>query len=166
VTASGADLPTPELPAPEPSAPRTVASPGPQAVARIVDVGLRVLAGVVATLLAVLLALAEGFLLPTRIVDIPAPVASFVLVVAGNAALIRFAYHATGSGLGMVGPCVAWLGTMLVLGSRTDEGDLVLPGDWRALLLFFGGTAVLVVAAFLAVTPSPARIRGGAAERP
>ena len=132
---------------------------------RIADIVVRLVAAVLTTLLAVVLALVAGFLLPMRAGGVPVPVISFALVLAGNAALVWFARYATASRLGIVGPCVAWLGTMLVLGTRTAEGDLVLPGDWRGIGLIFVGASTLAVAGFIVASPSMRRSPAAVVEK-
>jgi hypothetical protein len=123
----------------------------------VADVGLRLAAAIVATLLGGVFGLITAFLVPYRIGAVPIPL-SFLMALAGNIAVIRFARYATASRLGIVGPVVSWLGVMLVLGSRTAEGDLVLRGDWRGLGTLFAGAVAFAIAGFLAVSPPPPRL--------
>lgn len=123
----------------------------------LADVGLKVVAGVIVTLLAVVFALLTAFLVPFRIGGVPVPL-SFVAALVGNVLLIRYARYATDSRLSIIGPVVAWLAVMLVFGSRTAEGDLVLTGDWRGLGTLFVGAVAFAIAGFLAVAPTPPRL--------
>ncbi len=153
----------PEPAAVVPGAPEAGAEASPrERSARVVrllalaDVGLRLAAGIIVTLLAVVFALLTAFLVPFRIGSVPVPL-SFVAALVGNILLIRYARYATDSRLGIVGPVVAWLAVMLVFGSRTAEGDLVLTGDWRGLGTLFIGAVAFAVVGFLAVSPAPPR---------
>ena len=150
------------VPEAEPQTPAPVQPPKPPilspAALHVVDVVSRVVAHAVSIVLAVLLAVVEAFLLPMRVGPLTVPFVSFTLAVVANAALIRFARYATGSRLGIVGPCVVWIGVLLILSTRTAEGDLVMPGDWRGLGLLFIGAAVFAVTGFLAVSPPAQRL--------
>ncbi len=151
--AAPAALPAPAPPAAPPEAePRPAFEDSP--LGQAFDTGFRVLVGVFVTLLAIVLALVEAFYAPLRTLGVAVPLISLVLAVVGNASLVWFARFATGSRLGVVAPCVAWLGTMLALSSRTTEGDLILPADWRGIGLFFLGASTLTVAGFLVVMPT------------
>jgi hypothetical protein len=150
------------VPEAEPQTPALVEPPKPRGmspdVLRVVDGVSRVVAYVVSTALAVLLALVEAFLLPMRVGPLAVPFVSFALAVVANAGLIRFARYATGSRLGIVAPCIAWIAVLLTLSTRTAEGDLVMPGDWRGLGLLFIGAGVFAVTGFLAVSPPVRRL--------
>jgi hypothetical protein len=122
-------------------------------LALLLDVGLRVVGGVVATIAAALFALLAVLLVPLRIGSVPIPIA-FVVVIVGNILVIRYARRVTGSRLGVVGPCVAWFAVMLTAGQRTIEGDVLLPGDWRGLGLLFIGALSLAITAYFAVAPN------------
>jgi len=122
----------------------------------LADLGLRLAAGVIVTLLAVVFALLTAFLVPFRVGGVPVPL-SLVAALVGNVLLIRYARYATDSRLGIVGPVVAWLAVMLAFGARTTEGDLVVTGDWRGLGTLFIGAVAFAVAGFLAVAPTPPR---------
>ena len=140
-------------PAPAPPAPAPPAAPPlSQELTAALDLGIRFAGGLLAIAFAVVLALLAAFLMPLRIFDVPAPL-GLLVAAGGNVALVAFARYVTGSGLGIVGPCIAWIATMLVLGSRTAEGDLVLTGDWRGIAVLFVGAAALTVAGYLAVAP-------------
>jgi hypothetical protein len=150
--APGAPPEVGKAPGAPPEVGETPAAAGEAPLVRVLDVATRVGGGVVATLLAVLFALVTALLVPLRVGPVPVPV-SFLIAVGGNVVLVWFARRATGSRIGIVVPCVAWLGTMVVLGARTTEGDLVVPGDWRGLGVLFLGATALAVAAFLAIAP-------------
>lgn len=150
------------VPEAEPQTPALVEPPKRRtmspAALRAVDVVSRVVAHTVSILLAVLLALVEAFLLPMRVGPLAVPFISLLLAVVANAGLIRFARYATGSRLGIIAPCVAWIGVLLALSTRTAEGDLVMPGDWRGLGLLFIGAGAFTVSGFLAVSPPVRRL--------
>lgn len=99
----------------------------------------RLVGGVLLGLVAVELAVLECFLVPLRVGTVPAPVAALVAVV-GNVALTRAMYRVTRNRIATAVPVVCWLVIVLVLASRTSEGDLVVPGTWPGLLFLFAGT--------------------------
>jgi hypothetical protein len=134
---------------------RPVAGPPAAAPARehpALDLGLRFAAGILATAFGALVALLTAFLVPLRFAGYAVPVA-FVVALAGNIAVVWFARYATASRIGVLGPCVAWLAVMVVLSTRTAEGDLILPGDWRGIGVLFVGATGLAIAGFLAISP-------------
>jgi hypothetical protein len=124
----------------------------------LLDTMLRVAGALVATLAAVVVAVTAAFLTMLRIGTVEVPFGIAVVVV-GNVLVIGFAKRATGSVLGLAGPCLAWFVTTLVMTFRTTEGDLVLPGDWRSIAVMLAGAVSIAAAAFLAAMPSGPRQR-------
>ncbi|HEX5495106.1 MAG TPA: DUF6113 family protein [Mycobacteriales bacterium] len=116
----------------------------------------RVLAGVLVGLGAVELGVLECFLVPFRIGGTSVPVA-LLLALVGNVVLTRAMYRATAHRAATAVPVVAWLALVLVLASKTAEGDLVVPGTWPGLLFLFGGTIAGAVAVGRTVAPSRRR---------
>lgn len=87
---------------------------------------------------AVLLAMMELLYLPLRVSGWPVPVSILVAIVT-TAWLIRAAAELVGGGLAASAPLVAWVATVLVFGTAGPGGDVLLPSDWRSLLLLAGG---------------------------
>jgi hypothetical protein len=125
------------------------------------DVALRLAAIVVAAAGAALVALLSAFLVPLRIGTTHLPLC-FLVVIAGNIVVVRFAYSATGSRLAIVAPCLAWFVTMLPLTVRKTEGDLVVADSWVGLGVLFLGAMALAIAAFLVIVSAGPPVPGPA----
>jgi uncharacterized membrane protein YGL010W len=97
------------------------------------------------SLLAVLTAVVEAFLVPVELV--PGLSVATLLAVAANLALTRAAWAATGRGALAVVPALAWLVTAFGLGFERAEGDLVVPGTGSGLLFLLAGTVAAAVGA-------------------
>jgi hypothetical protein len=92
------------------------------------EVALRIAGTLVGLLLGFLTALWEIFASPLRAGGFPLPV-SPVLAIATNVALVWFTRRVTGkTGLALL-PGVVWFGTMMVAASKTQAGDLLIPGN-------------------------------------
>lgn len=87
---------------------------------------------------AVLLAVVELLFLPLRVGGWPLPVSILVAAVT-TPRLVRAASELGGTGLAAVTPLAAWLATVLVFGTAGPGGDVLLPADWRSLVLLAGG---------------------------
>lgn len=87
---------------------------------------------------AVLLAVVELLFLPLRVGGWPVPVSVLVAIVS-TPWLVRTAAELIGGGLAASAPLAAWVATVLVFGTAGPGGDVLLPSDWRSLLLLAGG---------------------------
>ena len=100
----------------------------------------RVLAFALVVVLAVELALWEGFFVVTRPFGLGIPVAALVAVV-GNVALGRAGARVLGGPLGAVVPGVLWLAIAFTLSTRTSAGSVVVTNSFRGLAFLVAGTA-------------------------
>lgn len=87
---------------------------------------------------AVLLAVLELLYLPLWIGAVQFPITAAVAAVT-TPLLVAEAARLSRSRLAAAAPLLAWLATTFVLGVLGPGGDVVLIGDWRALLLIGGG---------------------------
>lgn len=95
---------------------------------------------------AVVLALLELFFLPLRFDgellphfhDWPFPI-TIVVAIITTPLLVMAASRCTGTLAGASAPLFVWLTTLVVLGLFGPGGDMVLPNDWRSLMLLAGG---------------------------
>lgn len=87
------------------------------------------------TAYSVVFAVLEVLYLPVYVGAVPVPVGAFAAALT-NAALVHAAGWFTTRTAVAAAPMIAWLLTVLVLASGGPGGDVLVPGDWRALLLF------------------------------
>jgi hypothetical protein len=111
------------------------------------ELAVRIAGGVVAVLAGAGSALVEGLLTPLRLGDVPLPVAPVLGAVLG-VPLVAYGAWSTGSRLGGLAPCVAWLAMMIALVSPTAEGDLILTGTGMGVAVFLCGAGSLVVGVY------------------
>jgi hypothetical protein len=104
-------------------------------------------------LLTLLLAVWGAFLVPLKAGTIPVPV-SWVVAGVGNAAL-GLAAGRLYARQGVLGTGVLWLAVALTLGTKRDEGDLVVPGDVVGLLFLLIGAVGSAVAYGLVPRAAP-----------
>lgn len=101
--------------------------------------------------LALLVTVWGAFLLPLRIAGHLAPV-SLLVVTAGNL-LLGLAAGVLGGRPGAAGPGLLWLGVALTLGSRREEGDVIIAGGTvNSGYLLLGALAAVMA---VALTTSP-----------
>lgn len=101
---------------------------------------------------AVVLAVLELLFLPLRIGGWPVPVSILVALVT-TTWLVLAAADVVGGGPVAGAPLAAWLVTVLVFGTAGPGGDVLLPADWRSLLLLAGGMFPAAVALGRALRP-------------
>jgi fatty acid desaturase len=94
--------------------------------------------------LAALLALWGGFLVPLRYGTTPVPV-SWLIAVVGNGALGWVGGRLLGR-RGAIGPGLVWLVVALMLGTQRAEGDLIVPGTVVGLVFLLSGAVTSAVA--------------------
>ena len=100
---------------------------------------------VVLLVLALELAVWEAFLVMTRPLGRPLPLAA-VLAVVGNLALGRAGAALLARPLGAALPGLLWLAVALGLGMQRAEGDVVVTESGRGLAFLFGGAIAAAVA--------------------
>ncbi|MGC5049904.1 hypothetical protein ACLQ2S_00385 [Micromonospora sp. DT48] len=123
---------------------------------RPVDVGLRTAGGLFAVVAAVLSAVLELLLAPLRVGGYLIGVAVLVAV-ATNIVLSWFAVETVGRRWAVVLPAVPWVVIMVIAADRTNEGDVLLVGNWVGLTLVVGGAMTFTVMAFRSIlAPAPA----------
>ncbi|WP_092378251.1 hypothetical protein [Micromonospora phaseoli] len=130
----------------------------PSRLRRIVDIGLRVTGGVLAVVAGAATAVLELLLAPLRIGGYLVGAAVLVAVIA-NVALSWFAIETVGRRWAVALPALPWVAVMMVAADRTDEGDVLLVGNWVGLTLVVAGAMTFAVMAFrsiLAPVGSPA----------
>lgn len=130
-----------------PQAPPPAPRPG-------VDRAIRIAGGIVAVYGGLITGLIEIAYTPLRLGRWPVPV-SIPLAIILNAALVWFAYRATGHrGVALL-PGLAWFALVVVASVRTSEGDLLLISTWVPLGTIFGGTLGWGIAAYRLIIPRP-----------
>ena len=87
---------------------------------------------------AVALAAVELAYLPARVGTVPFPIA-ILLAAVSTPWLVRRAAELGGSRSVAAVPVVAWVLALGVLGVAGPGGDVLLPADWRSVLLLGGG---------------------------
>jgi hypothetical protein len=87
---------------------------------------------------AVALAAVELAYLPLRVGAAPVPV-TILLAVVSTPWLVRSAAELGGCRAVAAAPLVVWLLALGVLGIAGPGGDVLLPADWRSMLLLGGG---------------------------
>ncbi len=121
----------------------------------VTDRMLRVVGGVFGVWAAVLAATVESFLVPLRVAGHRVP-AAILLAVVANVVLAWYMREATGSRLATLLPGLVWFVVTVPMGSRTDEGDLILTGDnWVSLSLLLVGAGSVALGVFLAIGRRP-----------
>ncbi|MGH3775506.1 MAG: hypothetical protein ACRDRR_07175 [Pseudonocardiaceae bacterium] len=115
---------------------------------------------------AVALAAVELLYLPLRVGAVPVP-ATILLAVVSTRWLVRSAAELGGPRSVAAVPLVVWLLALGVLGVAGPGGDVLLPADWRSLLLLGGGLfpAALVLGRALARPAVATSVSGGVAGR-
>lgn len=93
---------------------------------------------VVLVLVAVLLAALELLFLPLRVAGVPLPI-TILLAALTTPWLVRSAATLGGHPGLAAAPLVAWVGAVLVFGLAGPGGDVLLPADWRSLVLLGAG---------------------------
>ncbi|MGH4008539.1 MAG: hypothetical protein ACRDTH_10365 [Pseudonocardiaceae bacterium] len=111
---------------------------------------------------AVALAAVELLYLPLWVGTVPIPV-TILLAVVSTRWLVRSAAELGGSRWVAAVPLVVWLLALGVLGVAGPGGDVLLPADWRSLLLLGGGLfpAALVLGRALARPAGATSASGG-----
>lgn len=127
-------------------------SPGqtgpPPAWVPALDLALRVLAGLIVTVAAVLSAALELILATVRVGGHLVGI-SVLLAVVANTALAWFAHRAVGTGWAVAIPAVIWFGLMVVAAGGTAEGDILLAGNnWVGLGMIVAGSMAFAVMGF------------------
>ncbi|MGH3883696.1 MAG: hypothetical protein ACRDRY_02115 [Pseudonocardiaceae bacterium] len=115
---------------------------------------------------AVALAAVELLYLPLRVGAVPVPV-TILLAVVSTRWLVRSAAELGGPRSVAAVPLVVWLLALGVFGVAGPGGDVLLPADWRSLLLLGGGLfpAALVLGRTLARPAVATSASGGVAGR-
>ncbi|GAA2589548.1 hypothetical protein GCM10010399_19560 [Dactylosporangium fulvum] len=137
--------------------------------AKRLDVGITVAGLVVATLLALALAIVEAFLAPLRLngSGMRLPI-SLVLALVTNPLLGWFAFVTTGKRLAALLPAGAWCAVWILAAGRTSEGDLLITdNNWVGLLTLFAGPMAFAIGIYVTALRKRtamvgARTRGGA----
>lgn len=83
----------------------------------------------------VIFAVLEVLYLPVYLGTVAVPFGALGAALS-NAALVHAAGGFTTRTAASAAPVLAWLVTVLVLASGGPGGDVLVPGDWRTLLLF------------------------------
>ncbi|GAA0718661.1 hypothetical protein Drose_04975 [Dactylosporangium roseum] len=120
--------------------------------AKRLDVGITVAGLVVATLLALALAIVEAFLAPLRLngSGMRLPI-SLVLALVTNPLLGWFAFVTTGKRLAALLPAAAWCVVWILAAARTSEGDLLIAdSNWVGLLTLFAGPMAFAIGIYVA----------------
>ncbi|MEH0935645.1 hypothetical protein [Micromonospora psammae] len=135
--------------------------PSPGRFARLFDLALRVVGGLVSLLGGVLAALL-GLLFSTvrvggQLVGVSVPV-----TIAAAIALSWFAYATVGRKWAVALPALPWFVLMSVAAVRSDEGDLLVAGDnWVGLGMITAGAMTFAVMAFRQILGPPQRRHDG-----
>ncbi|MGH3979407.1 MAG: hypothetical protein ACRDRZ_10480 [Pseudonocardiaceae bacterium] len=103
---------------------------------------------------AVLLAAVELLFLPLRLGGVAFPV-TILLAALTTPWLVRTAASLGGGGLAAGAPLAAWVATLLLFGTAGPGGDVLLPADWRSLVLLGAGMFPAAVALGRALHPGP-----------
>lgn len=93
---------------------------------------------VVLVLDAILLAVVELLFLPLYLGAVPFPV-TILLAAVSTPWLVRSAAALGEPSAAAAAPLVAWVVALLVFGVAGPGGDVLLPADWRSLLLMAAG---------------------------
>ncbi|MGH3869924.1 MAG: hypothetical protein ACRDSR_00165 [Pseudonocardiaceae bacterium] len=109
---------------------------------------------------AVVLATVELLYLPLQVGAVPFPV-TVLLAVVSTRWLVRSAADLGGPRSVAAVPLVVWLLALGVLGVAGPGGDVLLPADWRSILLLGGGLFPAAVALGRMSTRSPSGGVGG-----
>ncbi|WP_432908367.1 hypothetical protein ACQP1S_27065 [Micromonospora matsumotoense] len=135
--------------------------PPPSRTARLFDVVLRVVGGLVAVAGGVLTALI-GLLLSTVRAGGQLIGVSVAVTILGAIAVSWFAYATVGRKWAVALPALPWFVLMAVAAVRTAEGDLLVAGDnWVGLAMITAGAMTFAVMAFRQMlSPQPHRHDG------
>ncbi|MER7005181.1 hypothetical protein ABT297_19325 [Dactylosporangium sp. NPDC000555] len=113
------------------------------------DIVITVAGLIVATLLAVALAIIEALYSPLRIGGVRVPV-SLLMAVVTNPLLGWFAYATTGRRLAALLPAAAWCVIWILAAGRTSEGDLIITNNnWVGLLTLFVGPLAFAIGIYV-----------------
>jgi hypothetical protein len=145
------------LPSPPVSAPPEVLpdpQPRPRRSRRVLDVLLRVTAGVIAVVAAALTGVLELMFATLRVGGHLVGL-SVLLAVLANATLSWFAFHAVGGKAAVALPALVWIALMVAAAGGTSEGDYLLAGDnWVGVVMIIAGAMTFAVVGFkLIMTP-------------
>lgn len=99
----------------------------------------RVLIGLL-TAYSVVFAVLEVLYLPVYVGSIAVPAGAFGAAVSNVALTQAAGWFSTRTAV-VAAPVLAWLVTVLILASGGPGGDVLVPGDWKALALFMLGLA-------------------------
>ncbi|MGW5560616.1 hypothetical protein ACWER9_25760 [Micromonospora sp. NPDC003944] len=123
---------------------------------RLLDLGLRLVGGIVVVVAGVLTGVLELLLATVRVGGQLIGV-SVLLAIGANIALSWFAYEAVGRRWAVALPAVPWFALMAVAAVRTSEGDLLLAGDnWVGLAMIVAGAMTFAVMGFRQIlAPQP-----------
>ncbi|MFV2100027.1 hypothetical protein [Micromonospora sp. LOL_024] len=122
--------------------------PGP--LRRTLDIGLRVAGGVLVLAAGAVSAVLELLLAPLRIGGYLIGVVVLVAV-AANVVLSWFAVEMVGRRWAVALPALPWVAIMIAAADRTDEGDVLLVGNWVGLTLVVAGAMTFAVMAFRSI---------------
>src|SRR5262249_5336660 len=121
---------------------------------RWVEPALRIAGTIVGTLLGFVTAVYEVYLTPLRITGAGharVPVAVLVAIVA-NAGLVRFTRVVTARIGPALLPDLAWLAVMLMAGTGTADGALLITGDnWVGVATILCGAAAWAIAGYVLI---------------
>jgi hypothetical protein len=109
----------------------------------------RVAAYVLVLVLGLELAVWEAFLVAARPFGVALPLAA-ALALVGNVAVGLAGARVLRRPLGAAVPGLVWLAVALTLGSKTAEGDVVVPSSFRGTAFLLVGTAAAAVPVGLA----------------
>ncbi|MFC4106869.1 hypothetical protein [Micromonospora zhanjiangensis] len=141
------DVPQPP-PGPEPSGPN-----------RTVDLLLRVAAGLISVVAAVVTGGLELMFATLRVGGHLIGL-SVLLAVLANLALSWFAYHGVGRKGAVALPAIVWFGLMVPAAGGTREGDYLLAGNnWVGMAMIIAGAMTFAVVGFKLVMSPPPSIR-------
>ncbi|WP_328652232.1 hypothetical protein OG598_31550 [Micromonospora sp. NBC_00330] len=123
---------------------------------RLLDLGVRLVGGIVVVLAGVLTGVLELLLATLRVGGQLVGV-SVLLAIGANILLSWFAYEAVGRRWAVALPAVPWFALMAVAAIRTNEGDLLLAGDnWVGLAMIVAGAMTFTVMGFRQIlAPQP-----------
>lgn len=149
MTLSSPPTPVSDQVSPEPRPPRWTA------LARILDLTLRVAGGALAVFAALVTATLELLLSTVRVGGQLIGVSVLVAIVA-NLVLSWFAYHTVGRRWAVALPAVPWFALMAVAAIKTSEGDVLLAGDnWVGVVMIFAGSMAFAGMAFRLIVSRP-----------